>query len=138
LDNGISVPVIMQTGSGKYHQATDFRNLKAGKETEIDLNKTKSKAEEALTFCKSSKFNTDFCILIDMSLHSGVKRLVVWDFKTNSASKKYLVGHGCGNNQWSSDESKDHPSSAMKTEVIFHHLENTKFRDEVTATGEFM
>ncbi len=82
---------------------------KQEKKPEIDLNKTKSKAEEALTFCKSSKFNTDFCILIDMSLHSGVKRLVVWDFKTNSASKKYLVGHGCGNNQWSSDESKDHP-----------------------------
>jgi hypothetical protein len=76
---------------------------------EIDLNKTKSKAEEALTFCKSKQFNTDFCILIDMGLHSGVKRLVVWDFKTNSASKKYLVGHGCGNNRWSSDESKDHP-----------------------------
>ncbi len=82
---------------------------KQEKKPEIDLNKTKSKTEEALTFCKSSKFNTDFCILIDMSLHSGVKRLVVWDFKTNSSSKKYLVGHGCGNNRWSSDESKDHP-----------------------------
>lgn len=76
---------------------------------EINLNKAKSKAEEALTFCKSNQFSTDFCILIDMSLHSGVKRLVVWDFKTNSVSKKYLVGHGCGENQWSSDESKDHP-----------------------------
>lgn len=82
---------------------------KQEKKPEIDLNKTKSKAEEALTFCKSNQFSTDFCILIDMNLHSGVKRLVVWDFKTNSASKKYLVGHGCGNNQWSSDESKDHP-----------------------------
>lgn len=76
---------------------------------EINLSKTKSKAEEALTFCKSNQFSTDFCILIDMNLHSGVKRLVVWDFKTNSASKKYLVGHGCGENQWSSDASKDHP-----------------------------
>ena len=82
---------------------------KQEKKPEIDLNRTKSKAEEALTFCKSNQFSTDFCILIDMSLHSGVKRLVVWDFKTNSASKKYLVGHGCGENQWSSDESKDYP-----------------------------
>ncbi|GAA5097922.1 murein L,D-transpeptidase catalytic domain family protein [Chryseobacterium ginsengisoli] len=81
----------------------------AEKKPEIDSNKIKAKAEEALQFCKSKKFNTDFCILIDMSLHSGVKRFFVWDFKTNTVSKQYLVGHGCGSNQWSSDESKDSP-----------------------------
>lgn len=79
------------------------------KKPEIDSNKIKAKAEEALQFCKSKKFNTDFCILIDMSLHSGVKRFFVWNFKTNTVSKQYLVGHGCGSNQWSSDESKDSP-----------------------------
>ncbi|WP_228428592.1 murein L,D-transpeptidase catalytic domain-containing protein [Chryseobacterium daecheongense] len=67
------------------------------------------KSEEALTFCKSKGFNTDFCILIDMSLHSGVKRFIVWDFKTDSISQTYLVGHGCGSNSWSRDESKDAP-----------------------------
>ncbi|WP_261511348.1 murein L,D-transpeptidase catalytic domain family protein [Chryseobacterium paludis] len=25
-------------------------------------------------------------------------------------TQKYLVGHGCGNNSWSSDESKDNPT----------------------------
>jgi hypothetical protein len=79
------------------------------KKPEIDFNKTKLKAEEALQFCKSKNFNTDFCILIDMSLHSGIKRFFVWNFKTRSLSKKYLVGHGCGSNQWSSDGSKDNP-----------------------------
>lgn len=76
---------------------------------ELDLNKTKKKAQEALDFCKGKKMNTDFCILIDMSLHSGVKRFIVWDFKENKISKKYLVGHGCGQNAWSRDESKDNP-----------------------------
>ncbi|MFC7346083.1 murein L,D-transpeptidase catalytic domain-containing protein [Chryseobacterium zhengzhouense] len=76
----------------------------------LDLIKTKNKATEALQFCEDKKLNTDFCILIDMSLHSGVNRFVVWDFKEQKILKKYLVGHGCGTNSWSSDESKDNPS----------------------------
>ncbi|VXB89174.1 MULTISPECIES: murein L,D-transpeptidase catalytic domain-containing protein [Chryseobacterium] len=76
---------------------------------ELDLIKTKKIAEEALAFCKSKKMNTDFCILIDMSLHSGLSRFVIWDFKEQKISNKYLVGHGCGNNTWSNDESKDNP-----------------------------
>lgn len=76
---------------------------------ELDLIKTKKKAEETLVFCKSKKMNTDFCILIDMSLHSGLSRFIIWDFKEQKISNKYLVGHGCGNNSWSSDESKDNP-----------------------------
>lgn len=75
----------------------------------MDSAKIKIKAEEALKFCKSKNFNTDFCILIDMSIHSGLKRFFVWDFKRNSISKSFLVGHGCGENQWSNDESKDAP-----------------------------
>lgn len=76
---------------------------------ELDLIKTKKKAEEALVFCKSKKLNTDICILIDMSLHSGLSRFIIWDFKENKISNKYLVGHGCGSNSWSSDGSKDDP-----------------------------
>lgn len=76
---------------------------------ELDLIKTKKKAEEALVFCKSKKMNTDFCILIDMSLHSGLSRFIIWDFKEQKISNKYLVGHGCGSNSWSNDESKDNP-----------------------------
>lgn len=77
---------------------------------ELDSIKTNKKALEAFAFCKSKEMNKDFCILIDMSLHSGIKRFVVWDFKKNKISGKYLVGHGCGDNSWSSDESKDNPT----------------------------
>lgn len=76
---------------------------------EPDLSKIETKAEEALKFCTSKKFSTDFCILIDMSIHSGIKRFFVWDFKTNSVIRKYLVGHGCGSNPWSLDGSKNNP-----------------------------
>ncbi len=75
----------------------------------INIESTKAKANQALKFCKAKKFNTDFCLLIDMSLHSGVKRFIVWDFKKNKISNSFLVGHGCGNNPWNNDFSKDNP-----------------------------
>ncbi|MGR3854216.1 murein L,D-transpeptidase catalytic domain-containing protein [Chryseobacterium indologenes] len=85
------------------------RPLAAEKKPEADLSKIKSKAEEALKFCDSKNLSKDFCILIDMSLHSGVNRFFIWDFKNNKISKQYLVGHGCGSNSWSKDDSKTNP-----------------------------
>jgi len=81
------------------------------KETRLEMSSKAihSKAEQALTFCKNKNFNTDICILIDMSRHSGTKRLVVWNFKSKSIMKSFLVGHGCGNNPWGQDYSKTTP-----------------------------
>lgn len=79
------------------------------KKPEVDVAKVKLKGEEALKFCRTKNFNTDFCILIDMSLHSGVKRFFVWNFNTDSISNKFLVGHGCGSKPWSADGSKESP-----------------------------
>ena len=64
------------------------------------------KASEALKFSKANKFNTDFCILIDMSMHSGKKRLFVYDFDTNTVVRSALCSHGCCNSDWGSDETK--------------------------------
>lgn len=76
-----------------------FRVFTSSKKEKPSLNteKTHKKAKEALSFCKEKKFNTNFCILIDMSLHSGVNRFFIYDFKEKKITKKYLVGHGCGN-----------------------------------------
>jgi hypothetical protein len=75
----------------------------------LNIEATKNKAKEALDYCKAKNFNTDFCILIDMSLHSGVSRFVVWDFKNDSVMHRFLVGHGCGDSPWSEDQSKENP-----------------------------
>jgi len=69
-----------------------------------------TKSIEALEFCKQHDYNQDFCILIDMSIHSGKKRFFVWDFKSNKVISEYMVAHGCGQNQWHGDESKTNPS----------------------------
>lgn len=73
---------------------------------QINLQK---KAQEALRYCKQKRFNTDFCILIDMGIHSGKKRFFVWDFKKQSLKQSFLVGHGCCSNPWNNDASKSHP-----------------------------
>lgn len=80
----------------------------------VSIEKTRVKAKEALAFCDKRKFNTDFCILIDMSIHSGRKRFFVWDFQKDSIVESFLVGHGCGNNPWSYDFSKDKPTFSNK------------------------
>lgn len=67
------------------------------------------RAKEAFRFCTEKGFNKDFCILIDMSLHSGVKRFFVWDFKKDTFKHSFLVGHGCCDNPWNNDYSKDNP-----------------------------
>jgi hypothetical protein len=75
----------------------------------INIKATKAKAQQAMQFCKSKSYNSNFCILIDMSLHSGVKRLMIWDFERDTITNSFLVAHGCGNNQWNEDNSKESP-----------------------------
>jgi hypothetical protein len=80
----------------------------------VKIERTKAKAADALAFCNTRSFNTDFCILIDMSLHSGVERFFVWDFNKDTITKSFLVGHGCCDNPWSLDFSKDKPAFSNK------------------------
>ena len=75
----------------------------------IDLTRTQQKAKQALAFCRKHDYNIKYCILIDMSLPSGVKRFMVWDFHKNDTVITGLVSHGCGINPWSGIWSKDKP-----------------------------
>lgn len=75
----------------------------------LNIEATKVKAKKALEFCKSKNYNASFCILIDMSLHSGVKRLMIWDFERDTIANSFLVAHGCGDYPWNNDYSKESP-----------------------------
>ncbi|WP_234997862.1 murein L,D-transpeptidase catalytic domain-containing protein [Mucilaginibacter sp. OK098] len=75
----------------------------------IDTSRTRQKAKQALTFCRQKGYDTQYCILIDMSLPSGVKRFMVWDFGKNDILVSGLVSHGCGKMPWSGVWSKDKP-----------------------------
>jgi hypothetical protein len=76
---------------------------------EKQLERLRSKAKVGLEYCRAKKLNTDFCILIDMSLHSGKKRAYIWDFKKDTILKAGMCSHGCGNNSWSSTYTKERP-----------------------------
>ena len=76
----------------------------------LDTARTRQKAKEALKFCKAKGYNTQYCILIDMSLHSGVKRFVVWDFKKSNIFLSGLVSHGCGKYPWSGATTANNPT----------------------------
>jgi len=67
------------------------------------------KAREALAYARARKMSTNRCILIDMSVHSGLNRLVEWDFKTGSIRSATLVTHGCGTAAWAADHSRQAP-----------------------------
>ena len=66
-------------------------------------------SQKAKAYCDKNKVNTDFYILIDLSVHSGLKRLYVWDFKKNTVTHSFTVSHGCANKLWSWDFSKENP-----------------------------
>lgn len=65
--------------------------------------------KQAQQYCKTNNLNSNKFILIDLGLHSGLKRFFVYDFKKNAVSKSYMVSHGCGDNQWGRTSSKEKP-----------------------------
>lgn len=81
-------------------------------ETEVrglDVKRLKSKAEAARAYCKANKLNLDICLLADLSIHSGKKRMVVWSFAKDTVIHSGLVSHGCGAQPWGKDRSKKAP-----------------------------
>lgn len=56
------------------------------------------KALEAKDFCKKNNMNTDFCFLIDLSIHSGKNRFYLYDLETKKIIASGLVCHGIGKN----------------------------------------
>jgi hypothetical protein len=86
------------------------QKTKKVKKYALDTARLALKAKEALAFSKIKELNTHYCILIDMKIHSGRKRLFLWDFKKNKIVLSGLSSHGCGNLNWGSDSSKDNPT----------------------------
>jgi len=74
-----------------------------------------NRAETALAFCKTNKLNTEFCIMVDMSVHSGKNRLFVWDFKKEQVVLTGLCSHGCCDNEWGNDNTKDSPAFSNRS-----------------------
>ena len=55
----------------------------------------------AKRFVEQNRYNNDVVFIADLSLHSGIERLVVVDLKTDSIIHKGLMAHGAGGKYWS-------------------------------------
>jgi len=99
----VLVSVLLVGGVTVGYLSSQQRATVTRKEVEDRLGK---KAAEALTFCQSKGYNTDFCILIDMKEHPGKYRLFVWNFKDKGVERKALCAHGCGKGDKMSTEEK--------------------------------
>ncbi len=58
--------------------------------------KLKARADTLKGFCSGGKYNTNYAILVDMSIHSGKKRMFVWDFAKDTVMLSGLCCHGYG------------------------------------------
>lgn len=86
----------------------------------------RKKAVSAKVFCKQHQMDTNTVILIDMSLSSGLKRFVVWDFRKDSIQMSGMVSHGCGLKKWGTDDSKELP--VFSNEIDSHCSSSGKYK----------
>jgi len=78
--------------------------------TPLDIyNSYDAQFAEAFDYCRQAEMDTSFMILIDMRLHSGRKRLFVYDFASEAIIDSGMVSHGCCDGDWGEDDSKDSP-----------------------------
>jgi hypothetical protein len=96
---------------------TGKENLGHLENQESSQGSIEERAKIAALYCEENNLNTEFCILIDMSVHSGKKRFNVWDFRTDRIIDSYMVTHGCCEGPWAED--------ASKTSIQFSNIENS-------------
>lgn len=53
---------------------------------------------EAKNYCTKNNLNTEYCFLVDMSIHSGKNRFYIYNLKNNNVYASGLVCHGMGKN----------------------------------------
>jgi hypothetical protein len=75
----------------------------------IQYERIKKHALAARLFCQQNGLDRKLCILADMQVHSGKNRMVVWDFTKDTVIASGLVSHGCSDNPWGKDKSKEEP-----------------------------
>ena len=74
-----------------------------------NIERIKEKAKLAKAYCVEKNMSLDMCILVDMQIHSGKKRMFLWDFKGDSILKPGMCSHGCCSGGWDVDDTKSKP-----------------------------
>jgi len=62
-----------------------------------------SKAQEIKEYAENNNYNSELCFLVDMNLHSGLKRFFVYDLIANEVLYAGLMAHGSCNENYLKD-----------------------------------
>lgn len=62
---------------------------------------------EAQQYCEKNNLNQKLFFLIDLGIHSGLKRFFIYDLKNKKLLQSFLVSHGCGNSPWGATYTKE-------------------------------
>ena len=81
--------------------------------------------KEAKEYCKKNNLNQNKFILIDLGIHSGLKRFFIYDFNKNEVLNSFMASHGCGDNRWGGTSSKD--NAPISNEIDSHCSSTGKF-----------
>lgn len=81
--------------------------------------------KKAKQYCRQNNLNQDKFILIDLDIHSGLKRFFIYDFKKNKILKSFMVSHGCGNSAWGETYTKE--NTQISNEIDSHCSSTGKY-----------
>lgn len=62
----------------------------------IDIARFRRHSAHAVAYCRENGYNDTIVLLWDLSLHSGRRRLVVWDVAQDCAMHAFVASHGSG------------------------------------------
>ena len=62
----------------------------------MNVGRFRHRAAELKTYCQQMGYNKRFALLWDLSLHSGRRRFVVWNFEQDRVEWAFVASHGSG------------------------------------------
>ena len=76
----LSILIILGVGWVAYGRCTASESVVPVKTGQ----RLREKAQVAKAYCLKNGYNTNYCFLVDFSIHSGRRRFFVWDMKGDS------------------------------------------------------
>lgn len=107
------------------HEKTEKSAIKVKTESKIELQKSINYTpyfNEAQQYCKEKNLNQELFFLVDLGVHSGLKRFHIYDFKNKKFLQSFLVSHGCGDSVWGATHTRE---DAVVSNQVDSHCSST-------------
>ncbi len=84
----------------------------------LKVNRYKKEVEVVKATLKEGNYNKEYCVLVDFSLHSGKKRMILYDLQNEKIKRTFMVAHGegCGQENGKPQSFSNVPNSYCSSE----------------------